>query len=100
MIRFVLFTALSIPFSCPLAAKSDKDKICEEFGAASALIAESRRNGSSEINAQLAFVEDNGSNPLLALQLVPVVSSYVYGLTKEELAGDVETPFVEQCKAS
>lgn len=100
MIRFVLCAALCTSLAAPLAAKSNKDKICEEFGAASAQIAQSRRDGSSEMDAQLAFVEANGSSPLLALQLVPVVSSYVYGLTKEQLAGDVETPFVEQCKAS
>ncbi len=100
MIRLVLFTLMSALLALPVAAKSKKDTICEEFGAASRIIAEMRKKGSSEKDAQLKFVERNGSSPLLALQLVPTVSAYVYGLSKDELAGDVETPFVEQCKAS
>ena len=96
--RFVVAAALGTLVAMPVAAKSDKDKLCEEFGAASTQIAEMRRAGDSEMDAQLAFVKDNGDSPLLALQLVPFVSNYVYTLTEEQLAGDVETPLVEQCK--
>lgn len=99
MIRLALFTALCVSIAMPVAAQSNMDKTCEEFGAASQQIAELRLSGKSEVEAQLAFVENNAASPLLGMQLVPVVSSYVYGLTDEQLAGDVETPFVEQCKA-
>jgi len=68
------------------------------FGDASTEIAASRIAGSSEQDAMLEFAKNNADSPLLALQLVPFVSNFVYGLSEQQLAGDVATPFVEQCK--
>ena len=95
--RFVVAAALSALVALPAVAKSDKETLCKDFGAASTEIAEMRREGKSETDAMLAFVKDHEDSQLLALQLVPMVSSFVYGLTDEQLEGDVETPLVEQC---
>ncbi|WP_293451834.1 hypothetical protein [Planktotalea sp.] len=84
----------------PAFANAKLDEICEAFGDASVQIALLRADGVSEMDAQLAFAKDNEKSPLLAMQLVPYVSSYIYGLTKEQLLEDVKTPFVEQCNAA
>ena len=97
--RFVAIAALGALFAAPVAAKVNKEALCNDFGTASSVIAQMRRDGTSETDAQIAFVKDYEDSILLQMQLVPWVSSYVYGLNEEQLSGDVETPFVEQCLA-
>jgi hypothetical protein len=98
--RLTVIATCSVLVAMPLFANSKQTEICEAFGDASAQIAVLRADGYSEMDAQLAFAKDNAKSPLLALQLVPYVSTYVYGLTKEQLVEDVKTPFVEQCNAA
>ncbi|MGH1577587.1 hypothetical protein [Planktotalea sp.] len=97
--RFLVCAVLATAVALPVSAKSKKDRICEAFGAASHKIAQLRLSGKSESEAQLAYASENADSDMLKMQLVPAISSYVYGLTDEQLAGDVETPAVDQCKA-
>ena len=99
MIRFVLPIALSVSFALPLAAQSKKDQFCDELAYASQQIADLRISGSSEADAQSAIAGQYEENQVNHLQMIPYLSSFVYGLNKTQLKGDVETSFADQCKA-
>lgn len=97
--RFVALAALGGLLAMPAFAQAIPEEMCVVFGEASTEFAASRKDGSSEQEAMLAFAENNKESPLLALQVVPFISNFVYGLDEKQLDGDVEAAFVEQCKA-
>lgn len=99
MIRLVLLTVMSASVAMPLAAQSKKARFCNDLGAASQKIAELRIAGRSETDAQLAMIAYFDKDQVTHLQMVPYLSSFVYGLSDEDLKDDVETAFADQCKA-
>lgn len=99
MIRFAFLTALAGTLALPAAAQSKKDKFCEELASASQQMADLRLAGSSESDAQTAIAAQYDADQVNHTQMVPYLSSFVYGLDKEQLKGDVEASFSEQCKA-
>ncbi|MEP5154016.1 hypothetical protein [Planktotalea sp.] len=99
MIRLVVLCVLSASVAMPVAAQSKKDRFCNDLGAASQKIAELRIDGSSETDAQLAMIEYFGEDQVTHLQMVPYLSSFVYGLSDADLKDDVGAAFADQCKA-
>ncbi|WP_085308229.1 hypothetical protein [Planktotalea arctica] len=98
MIRFALFAALSAGVAMPVAAQSKKDRFCEELAYASQQLADLRIGGSDETEAMLSVAGQYEEGQVNHLQMMPYLSSFVYGLSDEQLKGDVEGAFAEQCK--
>ena len=96
--HFVSCVTLCVFVSMPAAAKSKKDKFCEELAYDSQQMADLRIGGSDEKEAQLIVAGQYDDDQLNHLQMIPYLSSFVYGLDKEKLQGDVEASFSEQCK--
>ena len=96
--RCVAVAVLCVSVACPAFAKSKKDKFCEELAYASQQMADLRIDGSDEKEAQLIVAGQYEDDQINHLQMIPYLSSFVYGLDDENLAGDVEASFSEQCK--
>lgn len=96
--RLVNLTVIATFTALPAAAKSKKDKFCEELAYASQQMADLRIDGSSEEEARLMVAAQYDDDQVTHLQMMPYLSAFVYGLTKEQLSADVETAFSEQCK--
>ncbi len=94
----VSIAALGALVALPAAAKSKKDKFCEELASASQQMADLRIGGSKEKEAQLIVAEQYNEDQITHLQMIPYLSSFVYGLDTNDLEGDVEASFSEQCK--
>ncbi|MGB7317745.1 MAG: hypothetical protein WBC85_07245 [Planktotalea sp.] len=99
MIRLTFIAILAASFAMPAAAQSKKDKFCDELASTSQQIADLRIKGSDETDAMLAVAEQYDDSQTNHLQMIPYLSSFVYGLSDDDLKGDVQTSFAEQCKA-
>jgi hypothetical protein len=96
--RLVTLAVISTCIALPAAAKSKKDKFCEELAYASQQMADLRIDGSSEEEVRLMVAAQYEDDQVTHLQMMPYLSAFVYGLNKEQLSEDVEAAFSEQCK--
>ena len=96
--RLVTLAVISTCIALPAAAKSKKDKFCEELAYASQQMADLRIDGSSEEEARLMVAAQYEDDQVTHLQMMPYLSAFVYGLNKEQLSEDVEAAFSEQCQ--
>lgn len=99
MIRTCL-TALLLCVTAQFAFANEKDERCAQFGQMSADLVALRQEGVSETDAILALGKTYENEPVSVLQVIPVLSSWVFGLSDEDLKGDVAGAMTEQCKAA
>ena len=100
MIRIATFVCVLTLTAVPAVAGSAKDKRCEAFGAMSQELAEFRKDGLAETDAILKMAELHEGKPTETLQLIPYLSSFVYGLPEAQLSEDVGGAMAAQCKAA
>lgn len=100
MIRSLLAAGLVAANASVALADTKKDKLCAQFGVMSGELASLRKEGKSEKDAMLALAETYKDEPAEILQLIPYLSSFVYGLPKAQLDEDVAGAMTEQCKAA
>ncbi|MEM9581033.1 MAG: hypothetical protein AAF891_10130 [Pseudomonadota bacterium] len=96
-----LRVAVILSLACaPAFAASKKDKRCETFGEMSQQLADLRKDGLDEQAAILKMAELHDGAPVDTLQLIPVLSSWVFGLSDKDLGDDVGGAMTAQCKAA
>jgi len=99
MIRILaLSAALMSASAMSSAAGSKADERCALFGEMSAELADLRKSGTSETDAMMELAEKYSDEPVDVLQVIPVLSSWVFSMNDADLDGDVASAMTSQCK--